>query len=663
MADNQSYTILQALQPGGALSGTLTGIAAVYGLMQLSNALGGGQAPQKKTFRQARPPKWRGYGECKKAGPLAFFGYDTGQNRLWMVPMVHHGEMQGIVAHFFGDERLKLVGGDGPDFSSDADVVTDPGHFRDGGRWCRIDFKSGADDQEALERLNSHISNKWTTNHRLAGIASVLIDLLSPDPDDFDGVFTHGLPEYSCIGRFSRVFDPRDAAIAITSFDAAGVIHTTTAHGLQGPHTDTNGKKFPGDFVFVQGVGPIKSGRYYVRTAPTTTTLTLRSNTDADLPFGVAGTGGSITKCKYSMNLALCALDYMSHPSGMDLPWELFQGALGTTSVTDWSAQANICDVVMTTKDGGTEPYLAISGGYQLTERPVDVLSKILRVGDARVFLRGDGYIGLDVAKFEEPDVWLTDDDILDWSGFQRSRDPAEIKNVINAKYTSVDQNYEEADADPWRVDESIDANGEHSTDLDLTFSRSHPTARARMKVESYRGDPEWSGTIVTNANGMKCWTKRLIGIDSARHGFRLVFEVLEIPAFDIETGNCTLSISAMPIEATDRNPSVDEGTAPVADSYSELSSEFPAGFKVTVSGGKINAVWDASFDTGAHPYLQHRPHDENVTDDDATWTDFATKNESARTAQSAVLTAGKYDAKMKFDYGLWIYIRSIIVS
>ena len=586
MADNNTTQQLQAIQALNGLAGGAIGLGAIYGLIQLTQGLSSAPKPQTKVYRQAIPPKFRAYGKCKYGGPLAFFGTDTNINRLFMIVMNHYGRMNRVISHYFNDDALGLVGGTGADYNTDADVVTSPAHYHDGGRWCRIDTKLGADDQTSFERLNISgndgterlMPNVWTVDHRLRGIAATLIILLCPESDKFSNVFPYGPPEYSQIGEYSLVYDPRDTA---------------------------------------------------------------QNRADKNT-------------WKYTTNWACCFLDYLTHPAGLALPWEFFSGALDV-----WRAQADICDRVRQLKNGGSELWYQVSGGYALTEQPKDVIAKFMAAADAWLYLRGDGQIVPNVADFSEPDVTLTDDDILDWGGFARSKDPAEIVNIINAKFINPRAGFEETQTDPIKNEASAAANGDHTKSLDHTFVSTHAQSWFLERIEAVRGDPEWSGEIVTNANGLRCLDRRNVRINSVRHGFNAVFEITDGPNLDIMTGNCTMTVSAMPVATTSWNSQTDGGTEPIATWFDDAAQpDVPINLKVTVSNRVMTATWDPPLDSGATPQLSYGPYNS-----DSGWTNFPTINKDGHTASTTTLSAGLYSVVMSYGGSRGAYVERIIVS
>lgn len=360
-------------------------------------------------------------------------------------------------------------------------------------------------------------------------------------------------------------------------------------------------------------------------------------------------------------NGVLIVLDYLWHDDGMRLPRSMIEAAIDV-----WKDQANIADEAVDLKAGGTEPRYRLSGQYQLTDPPKSVLPKMLVPMDARLFLRGDGAICIDVGKFVSPTVTLFDGpggNIVDYSGLTRARDIADLRNEITAQFVSADYDYVEQDADPWQDTASIDVDGLQTMALDLTWVPSHAQARRRMKIEAYRQNPAWSGTIVTNAYGLRAMDQRFVTVQISELGLDDVFEVQKW-SFDPQSGNCTMQIALMPAEAYAWEAETEEGTAPNATATTESDVEVPDGLDSDVTDGVITATWDAPDQPSLDAHAQWRTHDSGVTDADATWTDMTITGNSA---VSGTLSADDYDVRVRFTDplgfpGAYTYLRSITV-
>jgi hypothetical protein len=199
---------------------------------------------------------------------------------------------------------------------------------------------------------------------------------------------------------------------------------------------------------------------------------------------------------------------------------------------------------------------------------------------------------------------------------------------------------------------------------LDLTWVPSHAQARRRLKVEAYRQNPAWSGSIVTNAFGLRAIDQRFIQVQIPEVGLDNTFEMQKW-SFDPMSGNCTLQISLMPSAAYDWDAVTEEGTAPAATNTSGGADvESPASLEASASGDVINASWDAPEQLSLTTTADWRVHDGSITDEDAVWTPMIV---TGLTAQSGSLSTGSYDVRVRYTdplgvAGPYSFVRSIAV-
>lgn len=268
-------------------------------------------------------------------------------------------------------------------------------------------------------------------------------------------------------------------------------------------------------------------------------------------------------------NLAKCALDYGWADAGMRLPRELFELASD-----DWIAKIAICDEQVPLVGGSTEDRYRLAGLYEWNRPPREVLPLLLEPAGARLKMRADGAIILDLPVYYAPTVIFDEDSILDWT-MQRSPNAEDVRNEIRARYLSVTNGYVEQEAEPWRNEASIAVDGVKSVTLDLTWCPSHAQARRRMKLEAYRRNPEWVGTITTNFYGLDSIGENLITVRIPELDINGTFERTAFK-FDPETGTCVIGIRSMPAEAFEWDEDDEEGLEPSGDETDPDEPEFP---------------------------------------------------------------------------------------
>lgn len=324
----------------------------------------------------------------------------------------------------------------------------------------------------------------------------------------------------------------------------------------------------------------------------------------------------------WSDNLALVVLDYLRHPDGMGLPWTYFENVLD-----DWANQANICDEDVELAAGGTEKRYRLSGGYDFSQQPVEALPLMLEPAGASLETLADGSIVLRVMRcgLDAPSVVFTEDHIISYK-LRRSIEKATLRNEIRATFTDPNNDYQQQESDPWQNQASIDVNGLQSVTLDLPWCPSASQARRRQKVEAYRLDPEWSGTITVNLYGLDAMAERFIAINLPELLIDGTFEKLSFQA-DVGAGTVTMQVRSFPAAALDWTPAEEEGTAPVGASLSEGSDNFPAApagltLAWTTSGGSVEL--QASCDPSGREDLFFQA---DWSTDGSTWTPFTSQS------------------------------------
>lgn len=262
----------------------------------------------------------------------------------------------------------------------------------------------------------------------------------------------------------------------------------------------------------------------------------------------------------WSDNAALVILDFLRHPDGWGRRANRAMLPISRFRIADWIAFANSCDVSVNVKVSGAVKRYRISGSYQMTVAPKQILQGMLDACDAEIYRHSDGTIGIRGGKWDDPTVTITDADII---GHQLTslKGKASASNIIKAKYNSPGHDYQEVDMDPLYDQANIDLRGEElPVDLDLAWCPSHNQARRLTKIQLAKRNPVWFGTIVTGPRGLLVYNQRIITLQINELGIDDTFFITSFkpsPSFEkIEIG-----ISSLASSAYDFDPDNDEGT------------------------------------------------------------------------------------------------------
>ncbi len=502
-ASAESAAAASATTVLGVSTATIVGTIALNALAIGAQAALVSGAPnpqtQKVNVRNPVSPRRRGYGICKIGGTVAFIRRSTitGDGIFYDALMIHSGKIDGIIDHYISDQIARVA-------EESGDIgghVIYPGVWLDNFR-VSIHHYSGDPSQSVDSYLFAAFPGAWTDEHRLDGIAYVVIKANGVALEDFATVYRAGIPNYNAIARLSPVWDPRI------------------------------------------------------------------SGCDADDP----------TTWVWTDNAALIIMDYVWHSDGMRLPRSMIELAIDR-----WIAVANCCDELVPLLNGGTEKRYRLSGVYDLTEPPKNVLSRMLLPIDGRLHLRADGAIVLDIGEFCDPPITISDEDILAYD-MRRGPSKIDLKNEIRATYTAPGLNYEQQEADPWRNEDSILVDGLQSMSLNLDWCPSQSQARRIMKVNAFRANPEWQGTITTNGRGALLLAQRYARFQISDLGIDTTF-FLQKSNIDLLNGICIFDVIAFPAAAYDFDPipgsgvyTSEEGVSPENNSPGDHGVIVPEG-------------------------------------------------------------------------------------
>lgn len=148
------------------------------------------------------------YGQCKVGGTLVYLSTTGTKNEYLHLVIAFAGhEVEKIGAIYFNDE-LALA-------------ETDPGSAATGrfAGYADIFKKLGSDTQTVqtdLETATAGLTNgKWTSNHRLRGIAYVYVRLIWSEQ-----VWASGIPNVTAVIKGKKVYDPRTGTTAYSTNSA-----------------------------------------------------------------------------------------------------------------------------------------------------------------------------------------------------------------------------------------------------------------------------------------------------------------------------------------------------------------------------------------------------------------------------------------------------------
>ncbi|NVK57331.1 MAG: hypothetical protein HWE26_17140, partial [Alteromonadaceae bacterium] len=212
----------------------------------------------------------------------------------------------------------------------------------------------------------------------------------------------------------------------------------------------------------------------------------------------------------FSKNMALAIADLIEHPDGFNRSGWVDDDVLGVA--------ADDSEDAIPLANGGTEQRWQIGGSYALTEKPGEVLRRMLDACAGDVQLRPNGKIGIHVGKWRPPEVTLRRDELLEISSW--SSGPDKLDRYTELPFTYVDPalKFKVTTGDTWEDPAREAANGEVAVgpQMDYAFAPSHGQGRRAAKERIERDNPAHELIAVWRPSARRALFERFIGIDMA---------------------------------------------------------------------------------------------------------------------------------------------------
>lgn len=205
----------------------------------------------------------------------------------------------------------------------------------------------------------------------------------------------------------------------------------------------------------------------------------------------------------YNDNAALVIAHYLTHPEGFKL----------SPSEINWesvAAMANVADLPMPQKAGGTAPNLRLWGYWTLDEEPNQVLARMHTSSGIRAYEMQDGRIGLIGGPFGEPACTITTKDIKEIRTSEAISE-REGYNVLRVFHLSAKQKYEVIEVAEWRDEARLAVEGEIVQEFRAEMCPDLSQGR-RLGKQHLFDDNRAEVEIITNLVGLKARWPRYNG-------------------------------------------------------------------------------------------------------------------------------------------------------
>ena len=237
---------------------------------------------------------------------------------------------------------------------------------------------------------------------------------------------------------------------------------------------------------------------------------------------------------------AFCIYDYMTHPTGWNLPESIMDQ-------TSWIAFSNLCLEQVPLAPGGTENRYRLAGYYSLEDARHEVTARMLATCDGQIYETAEGLVGILGGAWSIPDFTITDADIL--SVRMEDTDPFSAYNVLQGKYVSPAHGYQPTEVQEI-VDQSLLATQGRRVDmLDVEMCPSGTQLQRLMRIRFAKNNRRERGVMTTTRVGMKARYPKgdgihTMGINAPEIGLVGTYEVLTHRFFP--DGRCEIGFASL---------------------------------------------------------------------------------------------------------------------
>lgn len=287
----------------------------------------------------------------------------------------------------------------------------------------------------------------------------------------------------------------------------------------------------------------------------------------------------------FAQNLALLRMHQLTNPWG---------GKQNLTDLymPDWAHAADVCDESVLNRDGDTEPRYHGGIWFRANNDQVQVGRLLDQAGELVVYERPDGLIGVHAGEFVEPDIRLTDDDIVRLT-FKANRSEAATVLAVRGRFTSPENRFNTVDAAIWG-DPYIGEDTERSRTLDNQVIERHNHCQRLQAITMIRANAPRVSIVATYEAAKDVGYRRFVRVHAPPHLNEAVVEILTSPTFSFR--NLTVEFSGIVVPENLYAP-IEEGVPPtVPDAIVSTGVPVPEDFAVEIKTQVLSGGEKASY-------------------------------------------------------------------
>ena len=263
----------------------------------------------------------------------------------------------------------------------------------------------------------------------------------------------------------------------------------------------------------------------------------------------------------------------------------------------DWMHAANVCDQIVTNRNGGLERRYHGGMWFRANTDPVDVGKTLDEAGELVVYERNDGLIGVHAGEFVSPDVRLTQADIFAIE-VDKNKRLASTVLAVRGRYQNPANHYNTEDAaiygDPYgEIDET-----ERTKTFDNAAVQSHNHCQRKQKLTYIRANARRVTITADYSAAKNCAYRRFIRVHYPSRGLvEATIEIMSTVSLDLRNMRVSFSGIVVPTNLYAFNAATEEGapgnTIPVIETGGVPT---PGDFIVTVQNEVVTGGATAAF-------------------------------------------------------------------
>jgi hypothetical protein len=448
--------------------------------------------------REPTAPRQIIYGEVRTSGPILFV-HTTGvkNETLFLIVGLAGHEVEAIETIFFDDKPLILDGS--------GNVTSSPYAGK-----AQVTKYLGTDSQTADAALIAAAPDKWTANHRLRGIAYVLVKLT------FDTTaFPTGLPNVSALVRGRKILDTRTGVTAYSS-NWALCVRDYLTNATLGLGTDASEI----DTTALNAAANISDEDVVTATSITRSCDIVSGNVNIGMTTQlVAQLDGIIEGQRVSgSGIPAGSLVTFVNRAGPSFFFQIDKLPTATGSAVS---------VIF----GAEESRYTINGVITTDAAPGDVLEKLVIAGAGFCSYIGGKWV-IHAGAYRTPTVTLDENDLRGPISVQTKVSRREIFNGVKGTFFSPENQWQPADFPPIvNATYTSEDGGERIwQDVELPFTTSSATAQRLAKIALERVRQQITVRLPCKLTAFRLQVGDTVMLTNARLGFVAKdFEVTEL--------------------------------------------------------------------------------------------------------------------------------------